>query len=1183
MKKILAILILIAFLLNIHFINAYNTTSNSSPTQTSPNDMNSVHSITTRQKLQLLQSTTNDTFQWSYLIGISYLNHASANTPIFFDSNRDNYQDIIFSSNTDGKIVSLDGRTGAMLWYFSFNNNSAHVFSNPVLGDFGTTGQDSLLVCDITTGSLISLNPYTGSSNWQSGTGCLSTPVVADINSDGIPEIIINEITDTTGAIAAINGSTGKTIWQYGIDFPIHSPPVVGDLYNDGQTEVIFEGTIRYDNISTIYYPVTGIYVLSGENGNLINLKEIPGVNNGYQLLLANLEGGKKLDIIYSYKNYVLVLNSTLDTLWEYNPAYMEPSPPICIADMNRDGILDIVLVDQGIMELNGLDGSVIREINGSGDPISLIDVNLDRIPDFVEAGSIIDGRTGAVLCNYSGNALTIGNLDGQNTYGVVALTTYINPNFYNNTFQNISLYVLPTLNFSMDWVGTYGSPLYTGNLNAVEIEDLAPHLLYQESEDQITLQWSPGNWHTIKSPLYFNIYKKTCSDQNLAFSFLSKTQDMMYTDNFSPNQGGNCYMYMVSSIGSIGGSYYSNIIYGVARSKADNPSLQYSIGNSSIYLHWNYPNSRGLPISGFKIYRTITGQTEQLLAQVSHNYYLDTDVTNGLDDYSYRITTLNQFGESNGTTIQIIPTGNYYNYVSPPELSVINEYNSTYVSWTAPAILTHGVIAKYEIYRAENSTTNFTYLNTSKSLDYYDNTIKGNTTYSYYVMVFANNSNVLFTSDSNIISLKTKSVPDRPLFVRMTRTEQSGLINWNANPGSRILSYNVYRAVNCYQNGVNENFTLLTTTTNNFYNDYSSIQGLDYCMVDYYITAQNEYGESQRSNIVGSFIPKIEQLHPIITSLDVNGHIILNLGSSYDFTSVPMMFNISRSSRNSIDVYYNSIQTNLFIDTNTQPGVTYYYSIVPFNLYEIGSAITAYRLSITPPSQPDGVKLSMNPVQRAIYIIWNIPTFNGGSPIESYTVYRTVNGHPLPSYKDITINGFTDVSVAPANNYTYFVTASNAAGESKASLNKTITFYAVPTTMKAVDYTVNSNNSISITWSAPDDTGGKPIKEYKIYRSDSINTTKKLIKELSVSLSNVTQFSYVDNDYQTMKKKIIVTYEITAVTDIGESAPSSPLDVYLNYNNTNKASTGFTAFLASLSIGTIIGLSKIKKRKRQP
>lgn len=84
---------------------------------------------------------------------------------------------------------------------------------------------------------------FTPIREWGAGSGnCLSQPIVADLDADGMPEVIINETAFVMqdGELVVLNGDSGTVKWQdSSAQLAYGSPVAVADLDKDGKGEII--------------------------------------------------------------------------------------------------------------------------------------------------------------------------------------------------------------------------------------------------------------------------------------------------------------------------------------------------------------------------------------------------------------------------------------------------------------------------------------------------------------------------------------------------------------------------------------------------------------------------------------------------------------------------------------------------------------------------------------------------------------------------------------------------------------------------------------------------------------------------------------------------------------------------------------------------------------------------------
>ena len=76
-----------------------------------------------------------------------------------------------------------------------------------------------------------------------SGKGCMSQPIVADLDQDGVPEVIYNELPNffaQRGYLTVLDGATGTLEWQLTTTQVAYgSPPAVGDIDGDGAADIV--------------------------------------------------------------------------------------------------------------------------------------------------------------------------------------------------------------------------------------------------------------------------------------------------------------------------------------------------------------------------------------------------------------------------------------------------------------------------------------------------------------------------------------------------------------------------------------------------------------------------------------------------------------------------------------------------------------------------------------------------------------------------------------------------------------------------------------------------------------------------------------------------------------------------------------------------------------------------------
>jgi outer membrane protein assembly factor BamB len=87
--------------------------------------------------------------------------------------------------------------------------------------------------------TMFCLNGITGGIEWRRdfNSGIVSCPALADVDGDGLPEVVFGGY---DRVLRALNAMTGAPVWAYPCPNNIYSSPAVADIDNDGRAEVVF-------------------------------------------------------------------------------------------------------------------------------------------------------------------------------------------------------------------------------------------------------------------------------------------------------------------------------------------------------------------------------------------------------------------------------------------------------------------------------------------------------------------------------------------------------------------------------------------------------------------------------------------------------------------------------------------------------------------------------------------------------------------------------------------------------------------------------------------------------------------------------------------------------------------------------------------------------------------------------
>jgi outer membrane protein assembly factor BamB len=192
-------------------------------------------------------------------------------------------------------------------------------------------------------------------------------------------------------------------------------------------------------------------------------------------------------------------------------------------------------------------------------------------------------------------------------------------------------------------------------------------------------------------------------------------------------------------------------------------------------------------------------------------------------------------------------------------------------------------------------------------------------------------------------------------------------------------------------------------------------------------------------------------------------------------------------------------------------------------------------------PSRPQ--ELTATGYDVGVHLLWGAPATDGGSPVASYNIYRGnstsnatyFNSIPNPGSHVVT---WEDFLVVKGENYYYYVTALNVVGESERSNFASATPRGVPYYPRNLDAR-SGDGYIFLNWTEPENDGGSPLTEYRIYRGPD---TDNMQIHASVPASETTY-----NDTGISNQGQTYYYYVVAVNSFGEGTQSNIVDVTMN------------------------------------
>ena len=633
--------------------------------------------------------------------------------------------------------------------------------------------------------------------------------------------------------------------------------------------------------------------------------------------------------------------------------------------------------------------------------------------------------------------------------------------------------------------------------------------------------------------------------------------QLIAYTDiNLTTNQ---TYYYRVSAINLVGTGSSSIVDSDLAGDVPNQITVITATAQagSEIVVAWTAPTDNAYAITVYTIERS-TDNTNWITDGTSATAsFTSQSLTNGTT-YYYKVTATNALGNSLVSATVNDKAGDSPSQVTGFTGAALDDTRIK-LDWTTPADNSYS-LSGYKIEQSLDNTNWSTIVaNTNSSAVTY--TVTGLTTVTdYYYRVSAINA-LGEGATATVVSVTTMGVPDAittlagTAAVNSINTQRSDItLTWTAPTanGTPITAYNVQVSIDGTTWLNLPNVTTTSTIHSNTINDTD---------FSYRVYSVNAIGTSLVSNT-----GVVWSLPNVPTGLSADTASLTQINVTWTVMDAAYTYDLEHSTDGNTWSTEADPATTPYNDTGLVTDTIHYYRIAATN----PSGTSAFTTSVnattfhlpTPPQNLTVTPTASNLLEANLD--WDAPADDGGTPLLNYTVEKSVDQinwvtlvSNCPPATDCTLSYYVDGALSTQNTYYWRVIAENSFGSDTTNGYSSIVTYTTPTpaqspsNLTAVPSGTN-NNSATLDWVAPVDTGTHGISGYKIERQENNGAWSTLVSTTNSSTT------FTDS---TLAQSINYGYRVYTLT---------------NNNTMISATTTNTASLEMLDITFTIGVTAI-------
>ncbi|NVM31327.1 MAG: hypothetical protein HWN65_20985 [Candidatus Helarchaeota archaeon] len=654
-----------------------------------------------------------------------------------------------------------------------------------------------------------------------------------------------------------------------------------------------------------------------------------------------------------------------------------------------------------------------------------------------------------------------------------------------------------------------FGSPLISKTFHQVTglIITVVP------TGNALDLSWDNLN-ETVPALLGYRIYRSTTAGFTTNSSnYLTNTTNNYYRDTSLTD--GVMYYYRVSAVNvSLNEGPPSDE---TSEIPSDSVPPEKIIGvevtiipkGNALNLTWN---DVGGDVIKYKVYREkssgfIPNETENLQAEPTTNYYLDTGLDDG-DTYYYRISAVDEVpleGPYSEEAWKIPSDTEAPAKVTGLDISPVAEGNALLLSWDPCTALD---FHHFNVYRSLAQGGPYTNIVNLTATSYTDTGLWDGTTYYYVITAVDEVPNEGPASDEATGTPHDSEAPAKVLGLQVTVISDNQLdLNWTQNTEPDLLNYCIYRSTTQGFTPSPLNNIANVTAPQNWFDDINvTVETTYYYRIKAMDTAFNIGEASDEQSGIINVIPP-QKVRGVVVVNEGTGDILnisWHINPELDFDH----YNVYRSTQANLTISPSNLvaspSANFYQDRGLIEYQTYYYRITAVdeannegNPSEIKNATP---IDIKAPDPPLINAYYFPDFGRTIVLLITDPDYLT-SDVKYYNVHRSSVSGFTPNNDTLIAGNYTKMEVKsnwyidsdlPIGTYFYKVTALDEKYQESIPSNEATVPDTVPPgpplNLTADPSGWTNENSFKVTWTNPTDLSGIVRAYYKLDSAPTSN-----------------------------------------------------------------------------------------------